>query len=88
MPGVCGDPPGMARRYRSEQAFALDGQVAFHQRGRQGIGGHVQNHHLLAAQCFVRLRALLQVQRRGAGLRGVLQRMHLAFKRAVQLVLA
>ncbi|SFR90597.1 hypothetical protein SAMN04487782_1814 [Stenotrophomonas maltophilia] len=38
MPGERSDPPGMARRYRSEQAFALHGQVAFHQRGRQGIG--------------------------------------------------
>jgi hypothetical protein len=26
MPGERGDPPGMARRYRSEQAFALHGQ--------------------------------------------------------------
>ncbi|MNS73793.1 hypothetical protein D3C72_1072440 [compost metagenome] len=36
----------------------------------------------------MRLRALLQVQRGGTGLRGVLDRMHLALQRGIQLALA
>ena len=40
--------PGHARRrqLRSEQPFALYRQVALHQRAGQGVGGHVQHHHL------------------------------------------